>query len=839
MHVGLTWLDFKLGFRLLRKYPMLTVVGGLAMAVAITVGAATFEVINRVIDPTLPLPDGDRIVGLHYWDRAGAGQRLPASNDFLRWRDGLRTIEHVGAFRSVQRNLIVGGEAGDPVAAAEISAAAFRVAHIPPQLGRTLVEADEDLRAPAVMVLGHRLWQTRFGGDPGVLGRVVRLGRTQATVVGVMPEGFAFPVHHNLWIPLRPGELPRDAGGRVALRTFGQLAPGVTLTEAQAELTAWAAHAAAEFPALYENLQPQVLPYAQSFIPMRSDLLFRAGIHSINGFAVLFLLVVCGNVALLMFARAATREREILVRRALGAVRSRIVMQLFAEALVLGGIAALLGLTVAHFGLKWGLDALNTESNDWPFWFQGGLSPTTVSYAAILAALAAAVAGVVPALKVTSTGLEHGLRAASAGAGGLRMSGVWTFVMIAQITATVLFTAMAYVVRQQAAGIASIKAAFPAEQFLAVRLEMDGDVPTEANAGRTREVPEQYDAVVRELERRVLEDSRVVGVTLATRLPFMPQDGGMIEIEGLGVDDSSRREAFVTATAVDVDFFEAFQAPILSGRGFAPHDAGSSANTVVVNRLFVDRILAGRNAVGRRIRYKTEDAQSAGSASPWFEIVGVVGNLVLESDAPLSGDNPANPLVYHTLGSQPVESYPLYLAANVRGDARVLVPTLRRHAADISPTLRLSEVKRLDEASSSDASAWNAFARAILLVSATVLLLSLAAIYSVTSFAVSRRTREIAVRLALGAPALRIIANVFLRPVSHVAAGVATGCLMIGALVAISLSDSAPSTGTLMRHATVLVAYGTAMMGVCAIACIGPVLRLFRVAPTDVLREEA
>jgi putative ABC transport system permease protein len=840
MRVGMSWLDFKLGLRMLSRYPMLTIVGGLAMAVAIGVGAGTFEVIKRVTDPSLPLLEGERIVGLNYWDRAESTLRPPTAYDFLSWREGLRTLEDIGAFRLVQRNLAVGEEVGEPVEAAEISAVGFRLIRVAPQLGRPLVEEDEAPQAPAVVVLGNRLWQTRFGGDPAVIGRIVRLGVARATVVGVMPEGFVFPVQHNIWTQLRAGELPREPGRGGVLRVFGRLATGVTLSESQAEVTTLAARAAAEFPQQYQHLRPQVLPYAESIMGIPRDFLVRAGIQSINLFAALFLVVVCGNVALLMFARAATREREILVRRALGADRGRIVMQLVAEAFVLGTIAATVGLTATNLGLKWALAALSTESEGWPFWLEGGLSSTTLTYAALLTVLAAVVAGAVPALKVTKTAVAARLREASAGAGGLRMGGIWTGVIVAQIAATVLFTAVAYVAERQAVGIASARAAFPAEEYLAVRLEMDREGLVEAATDSTDDgFLQHYTATIQELERRLVAEPRIAGVTVAERLPLMAQDGGMIELDEVGTTASSiRREYFVTTTGVDLDFFELFQTPVVSGRAFTLHDTGPTANTIVVNQLFVDEVLAGRNAIGRRIRYKPQNSQSTTEAAPWFEIVGVVRDLVPKPEAPLSLDNPAKPVVYHTLGSSRTERYPLHLAAHVRGDVRSLLPTLRLIGANVSPALRLNDFQRLDEGTSSDARAWDALADVILLVSAIALVLSLAAIYSVMSFTVSRRTREIAIRVALGAEAASILANVFRRPVAQVGAGVAVGCLLVGALVALSLRDTDVGVDTVARHTAMLLAYGMAMMGVCALACIGPVLRVFRVEPTDVLRDD-
>ena len=835
--MGLSWLDFKLGFRMLSRYPMLTVVGSLAMAVAIGVGAGTFEVIRRVTDPSLPLPGGDRIVGLNYWHRAESDARPASPYDVVTWREGLRTVEDIGAFRLVQRNLTVGEQAGEPVEAAEISAAAFKVTGVAPLMGRVLVDEDESPQSPAVVVLGHRLWTMRFGADPAVLGRVVRLGATQATVVGVMPEGFAFPVRQNLWTPLRVRELPQEPGQGPFLRVFGRLASGIELPQARAELATFGSRVADEFPKQYEHLQPQVLPYAESFFAIPDDFLTRAGIHSINAFAALFLVVICGNVALLMFARAATREREILVRRALGAARSRIVMQLFAEALVLAAIAAVLGLAASDFALKWALAAMSTDAEGWPFWFEGGLSATTLTYSAWLTVLAAIVAGVVPALKVTRTNMEVGLRQASAGAGGIRMGGIWTGVIVAQIAATVLFTAVAYVVQLQAAGIASAKAAFPAEEYLAVRLEMDG----EDESFRRR-----YEATARELEQRVAAEPRVAGVTLAEQLPLMPSRGAVIELDeldGAGPSESvTGRELFVSTAAVDPDFFDVFQTPVLAGRGFAPHDMGVGANTVVVNHLFVDKILAGRNAVGRRIRYRVEDSQGIEASSepgPWFEIVGVVRDLVPDPELPLNLDNPGKTIVYHTLGSNRTQSYPLYLATHVRsGDPTSVLPTLRRMAAEISPGLRLSDIQRLDQGTSSDARAWNGFADFILLVSAIALVLSLAGIYAITSFTVSRRTREIAVRVALGAQVSNIVANVFRGPFFQVAMGVAVGCLMMGGMVALFLRNSDVGAGTVTRHAALLLVYGATMMGVCALACIGPLVRILRVKPIEVLRDD-
>lgn len=829
-------MELRLGVRMLVRYPGLTVVGGLAMAFAILVGTGVFEVVKQAIDPVLPLPDGEEIVGLTYWNRRADTRKPANSYDFLKWREELTTLRDVGAFRLLERNLAAEGGIAEPVMVAQISPSAFRVTRIPPLLGRTLVEADENLGSPAVVVLGYRLWQTRFGSDRAIVGRTVRLGQVQVIVVGVMPEGFAFPVDDNLWTPLRSGELVREPGDDV-LRVFGRLAPGATIREAQAEAALVAARATASFPDHYTQLTPQVLPYANSFISLSLDLFVRAGIHSINAFAVLLLVVVCGNVALLMLTRTATREKEILVRTALGATRGRILTQLLLEALSLAALAVVVGLTATNVLLKAAVDILRAEPDRWPFWLDAGLSPATMAYAGALTLLAAIIVGVVPGLKIMGRGMSDRLRQSAAGGGGLRMGKVWTSLVVTQIAATVLFTATAYVVHRQAEYLASVKTVFPTAKYLSVRLDIESEGTTEDTA---RTIPEgdrqRFTTAVRELERRLASEAAVAGVTVAEQLPLMATTTApTIEVSAASPAEQSSRSK-VAASAVELNFFEVFQMPVLAGRTFDSRDLRKNANTVVVNSLFVDRILGGRNAIGRRIRYEsvepTGDRRSLAEPGPWLEIVGVVRDLVPDGGAPLNLDNPAKVRLYHCLDEQ--GSVPLYLAVRAKTDPQSLGPTLRRIAGDVSPVLQLHDILPLDHAASVDARFWRVFANVFMLGSAIVLFLSLAGIYSVTSFTVTRRTREIGLRVALGAPASHVIADIFRKPLLQVAMGVVAGCSLL-AIVAFPRSGSVIA---MARQAALLLAYGIAVMGVCVLACIGPALRALRVDPVEALKED-
>ncbi|HYH80559.1 MAG TPA: ABC transporter permease [Longimicrobium sp.] len=822
-------LDFKLGFRMLLKYPGLTLVGGLAFAFAIAIGAAYFEFSRQFIHPRLPLPDGDRIVAVRNWDAAAGRAEPRALHDFATWRAELRSVEELGAFRTLERNLVAApGGRGVPVVVAEISASAFRVIRVPPLLGRALVETDEREGAPPVVVIGHEAWRTRFGGDPAVVGRTVRLGSTQATVVGVMPEGFGFPIAQGFWTPLRLDAVRFERGEGPAISVFGRLAPGATLGQARTELATLGRRAAADFPVSNRHLRPQVVPYAESLLNMSAD--ESAGLMASNLLLVPLLVLACANVALLLFARAATREGEIVVRSALGASRGRIVLQLFTEALVLGGAAALAGLAAAALVLRWGMGAVKVLIGDeFPFWLHATLSPATVLYACALTLLGAAVAGVAPALKVTR-GLGARLRQQSAGGGGLRFGGVWTAVIVAQVAVTVAVPVQAFFIQRHSAQLRSLDVGVPAEEYLSARLEMDReDAPADTSRAA---LAARFAAAYGELERRLAADPEVAGVTLASLLPGMDHPGRRIEVEGgRAVDPDSALlpchggAGCASSAAVAANYFEVMGAPVLSGRAFHAGDLASGARVAIANRSFIDRVLGGRNPVGRRVRYVEPKAADA-EPGPWHEIVGVVPDLGTSDGGAGGGAG-----LYHPLA--PGAAHPVHLAVRVRGEPESFAPRLQSAATAADPTLRIHELAPLDEVRRSDVQ-WLAFLFRLTVTGVAVaVLLSLAGIYAVMSFTVARRTREIGIRVALGADARRVILAVFARPLTQIGLGIAAGGVLVGAGLLLESRGAVSPKG-----AALFVAYAALMLGVCLLACIVPTRRALGIEPTEALRAD-
>jgi putative ABC transport system permease protein len=833
---GLAWLtgmllDFRLGGRMLVKYPGLTVVGTLAIAFAICVGVGTFEFISQAIFPTLAFEDGDRVVGVRSWDAVSSEMKPSGLHDFVGWREELRSVEELGAYRTVDRNLITGDGRGVPVEVAEISASGLQVTRVPALLGRTLVAADAEEDAPPVIVLGHELWQRRFAADSGVVGRVVRLGRQQATVVGVMPEGFGFPVSHNLWMPLRLDALRYPRGEEPRVEVFGRLAPGASLREAQTELAALGERTAADFAETHRHLRPRVMPYPRTVVDPGPWL--SLGILSTNGFIVVLLVLVCGNVALLMFARAATREAEIAVRSALGASRRRIVAQMFAEALVLAAVGGALGLAAAGYLLQWGMHVLEADILDGqrlPFWFHGTLSPASVIYAVLLTLLAAGIAGVIPALKMTREGLEGRLREIGAGGGGPRFGGVWTAVIVAQVAVTVIFPILTHEIQREMREVKSYQDGFAAEHFLSTRLLMERETWT-ASGDTSRDAMLSHQRAIREeLERRLLENPAVEGVTFASNVPRARHGRYWIETEGGDVVPlDTVRQHLMARASISPDYFEVLGTQVLSGRGFHAGDVETGARVVIANSSFVEQVLGGRNAVGRRVRYLATagEGDPALDAEPWYEIVGVAPDLGMNTGTP-SGAG-----LYHPLTSDAVSSP--FLLARVRGKPEAFGPTLQRLAASVDPTLQLHQIRPLDEMDAAELEFLD-FSRWLTgLLTGLALILSWAAIYAVTSFTVSRRTREIGIRVAMGGRAHRVVLSVLRRPLAQVTLGIT---LAMAVFLPLWIGMADPGKEPSAQDIAILLGYAAVMVGVCLLACIIPARRALGVEPTEALRTE-
>lgn len=812
--------DYKLALRMLLKYPGLTLAGGLALAIAIGIGAGWYDLSGDLLRPNLPLPEGERIVEIEMRNAIMPGGERRLLHDFVVWRQNVRLIEDLGAYRTIERNLMLGpGDARpEPVTVAEITASAFRVTRVPPLLGRPLLDSDEQPGAAPVVVIGYGVWRTHFGGSHGVIGQTIRLGKAAtATVVGVMPAGFAFPVNHRLWVPLqlRPSGYEPLEGAPISV--FGRLAPGATQAQAGEEVTALAERQAVASPDTHKHLRPRVLAYGGENPGDRS--VFLLMVRHLPIFLVL--VVACANVGTLIYARTATRDAEIATRYALGASRRRIVTQLFVEALVLTSVAAIVGLAAAHWALKSGMTAYYSgQTAAMPFWVNPGLKLTTVLYALVLAAVGAAILGVLPALKATGWHAQAQLRNLGTGGSTLRFGWVWTTVMIAQVALTVICIPPAMGISGETMRDRRIREQFPAEHYLAAEIELDqetsattGDETRAAHAARLQRI-------YRELERRVAQEPGVLAVTFADRLPGMGPAVRAAEVE------TSPGAAPVLIpnlwmTAVGKGFFEAFDRELVTGRQFHDGDRSSASPAVIVNEAFARRYMKGESPVGRRVRYASQDPDAH---EPWFEIVGMVRDMGMTPT-----DLGEAPYVYRP--ASPAATRPLVMGVRLSGDPAAFAPRLRALAGELDLALRLDDMRPLDDLVWREEVPQMVVSATIASVVALGLFLSAAGIFALMSVNIARRTREIGLRAALGATPTRLLGNIFSRALVLVGSGIAAGNGVLLLLVALSPELELADVGNALLTTSAI------MLAVGLLACAEPARRALRIQPTEALKE--
>jgi predicted permease len=827
--------DYKLGLRMLLKFPGLTIAGGLALAIAIGIGAGWHDLTGKFTAPTIPLPEGDRLVLIETQNTLTGAPEPRVVRDFLEWRREVRTIEHLGAYRTDIRNLTVGntkerrqGAPGDrapePLQMAELTAAAFATSRVPALLGRALLDSDEVPGAPGVIVLGYDVWQRSFGGQRDVVGSVVKLGNTPATVIGVMPDGFSYPVNHHAWtpLPLRASYGALEGG---AISVIGRLAPGITLEQANAELRVIGERAAAVLPATHAHLRLGVWQLGQA-----RDIPDIAQFALTNLPVLLVLAIACLSVGTLVYARTATREGEIALRSALGASRARIVAQLFVEALVLALLAATVGLIGADRGVTWVIGNFNRSTGGVPFWITPGLKLSTMLYAVGLAIVSAAMLSLLPALKVTRARVQSNLANLGTGGATLRFGRVWTGAMIAQVALTAMGIPAAMEGANEAMLKLNIRAAFPSREYLAARIDLDRPFEEAATPAFEARRTQTMGA----LAQRVAQEPGVIAVTFADRKPGSGARERFGEVES-SPGAGPAYDGGLRTMAVGEGFFEALERPIVAGRAFHGGDWSPSARTIIVNEAFAREFSreTGRGSpIGARLRYPASSARSStAAAEPWLEIVGVVRDIGLDPDD--SGDE--LPCVFHAASAGTVS--PLVLSVRVRGNPATLTARLPVIAAGVDARLLVRDAQPLNESVRERDNSLAVEAGASAGVTALVLFLSALGIFSLMSVSVSRRTREIGLRTALGARPRQVLAGIVSRGMVLMGSGIAAGGALLLLAVALGLGPSGRRAEDVTLFAGYLAVTSGVMLAACLLASIGPARRALSINPSDALRQ--
>lgn len=594
-------------------------------------------------------------------------------------------------------------------------------------------------------------------------------------------------------------------------------------------------------PETHEHLRPWVIPYIRGAVDIYSPS-WAWLIRTLQLGLSLLLAVVSVNVAVLVYARTAARTAEIAVRSALGASRRRIVTQLFAEAFVLSALAAAVGLAIAVVGFDT-FKELVTRGNavELPFWFDLGLSPVLVAYTAGLAVLAAAIVGVFPALRATGRAVQGGLQQVSSRASPMQLGRVWTMFIIVQVAVAVWVLPYAIHFGGPMMSAAAAESDYPVEEFLRASLSAGTDRAAVNADSALSEVAQatRFAAKVSETVRRLEAEPEVAAVTFATRYPGSEADWRPLEIDG----GSTRNGGWVNE--VDIRLFTVLDVPILAGRGFTASDAARGSNGVIVNSVFAEEFLRGdsvphgssarppdiRSLLGRRVRWVSiQDASGENEPGPWLEIVGVVPEFVVSLPHPFGR---AAPTLYRPLAlTDAVGSIQLAIRMRPGTAPGTFARRVREIALSVGPTLRIG-VQTVSESERLQRRGFLALALTVVAVTGSVLLLSMAGIYSMMSFTVASRRREIGIRIALGASSLRVLSGVFRRAIVQLGVGVLVGLLLTEAVPRVQGGSFFAGEGALILPviAAIILAAGL-------LAALGPARRGLAVQPTEALRED-
>ncbi|HET9358813.1 MAG TPA: ABC transporter permease [Vicinamibacterales bacterium] len=830
---GLPWLesvsvDVKLGVRLLFKYPGLTIVSTLALSIAIAVVAGFHAGTEFMVRPTLPVPEGDRIVAVWNHDVRTSDRGEQTVGDMVTWRRQLASLQDVGAFARQQRVVADANGATRLVRAAAISPSAFQMVRIPPLMGRPLVDGDERPGA-AVAVVGFDLWQSAFGGDAGVVGKSIRVGGLEHTVVGIMPAEFRFPVSEQLWTPLRVASAGLAPGEGPAVEfSVGRLAPGVTLDEAQAELQVIGSRIAAERPGTHGQSRPRMTTYARSLLEANEPGLATM-MSAARVLIGIVLLVVAVNVGTLVYARDASRVGEVAVRTALGATRSRIVLQMLLEALVLASLAAAVGLAIMAWPLYLLREVLGIglpQAEGLPFWFDVRLGPSTMLVVVGLVLLSAALTGMLPALKLTDRATRSALQRVQAGASGLRFGTTATSVIVSQVAISVaLLTVGASQLRTFVDDWRSLQRdETDRAQYLAAQLRWDLAAPSGASGVQANDALRRADTW-RVLGRRLSQEPDVRGVTFDTFngvRPFAP--AGIAAAPAPG-------SSWSWIVSIEPNYFDVYETSIRAGRVFDAVEATEETRRVaIVNEAFVRTVLQAGSPIGQRIH--PVEPRSGRPAGESLAIVGVVADsLNLE----ISQRGPgwvAHPTVYVPL--RPTSS-PIRMTVRTQGDPTPLVGRLQAIAAGIDSTLVVHRPGPLENVDRVDQVLLRLYGFGVGFVIVAVLLLSTAGVYSMLSFTVSQRTREIGIRTALGASPGRVTTDVLSRAFTQIGSGTLLG-LAIG--YAASAGPFRLSDGLFDKGPGVMIGVAAVILLAGLGACGTPLRRALRIQPTEALRTD-
>ena len=803
--------DVRHTLRNLRRSPGFTVVALLALAVGIGGNTAIFSVIDATRAQALPYEDPARLVALVGNVKRTVVERRGASYpDFLDWRTQATTFDDLAAFDS-QLMSLAGTDETERIDTEFVSAAYFPLLGARPALGRTFRADEDDVAKPsAVVVLSDGLWRRRFGGDAQLIGRDVTLNGQPFTVIGVMPPAFTGVTDAaQLWLPFAqwaPSATMNNRGSR-GFTVLGRLKGNASVAMAQSELNTIASRLESAHPETNEGRGVEVTPLASEMFGT-----FRPALGVLMVAIAFVLVIACTNVANLLIARSETRRREIALRVAIGAGRGRLLQQLVTESCVLTLLGAAAGLVLADV-----ITALLVTQS--PVTFPSLLTPRldgrVVGFTVAVSLLCGLAVGLAPWVQISVADLGVRLRESSKGSSGPRARRLRNALVVAEVALAIVLLVGAGLMIQSVRNLAALHPGFAPESLLTVHVSLP-------------RAPQGQPAGQPAVEGRVLLEriSAVPGVSAVGLGTDVPLDGiggaGFYVPEGRdGFTAQDRPRAYVHR--VRPEFFGALQIPMLRGRTFVDAELTPSPLSIVVSQRVVERFWPGQDPIGKRLKFGAVD-----SKEPWLSIVGVVGEVKYRR---LPENPTADPDIYLPFADRNSQ---LAFAIRTTVPPESVIASVRAAIRDVNPAIAIYGVASMDEIVRRQTSPWRFVTWVTGIFAGIALWLCALGIYGVMSYAVTQRTREFGIRLALGARPGDVLASILAGGMRLVAIGVILGGLAAAALM--RLASTYLFGVTLVELAPVLAIALFSLVGLAA--CLVPGLRATRLDPIAALHQE-
>ncbi|HEX3184589.1 MAG TPA: ABC transporter permease [Pyrinomonadaceae bacterium] len=807
--------DVRYGARMLLKHKAFTLVAVITLALGIGANSAIFSVVNELLLRPLPYSDPDRIVMLWEVSPEGRHQNTTSRANFRAWRDQSTSYEHMAAF-SDQRLTLTGNFEPEEVSGQLAIPDMFKVLGVDPILGRTLLPEDGNDSSPLVAVLSYGLWQRRFGGQSSAIGQPIVLNGLKFEIVGVMPPNFQFHIKQRsgtgrpaeVWItlPMPTGNTENERGR--FLSTVAKLKPGVTPEQAGAELRTIEARLSDEVPQFNKNFSAEVLPLREQFFGN-----VRRPLWLMLGAVGFVLLIACANVANLLLSLATAREKEIALRAALGARRSRIVRQLLTESLLLALLGSALGLGFAWLGIK----ALLMISPRDVVSLQGvGVNLSVLLWTLGVSVLTGIIFGLAPALHISrlnlNESLKEGGKADSGQATGSRR--IRSVLVVSEIALAVVLLASAGLLVRSFIRLQQVDRGFNPDNVLSMVVRLP--------SARYPQDPQLIQFFNQAMDRL----RNLPGVRSAGMINFLPLYGGLGSNTGFKIigrpEPPPGQGPSCDVRVVDAGYFQTLGIPLLRGRNFSDSEQREAKRVVLINEAFARKHFPNEDPIGQRVDVAMFEQPTI------TEIIGVVGNVRYDS---LIDEAP--PAVYFP---HPELAYPfMTLVLRTDGEPAAIAPAVQREIRAIDPNQPVSDVRTMDQVMAEAVSRSRFNTLLLGLFAALATLLSAVGIFGVMNYSVALRTREIGLRLAIGAQPRQVLLLVLKQGLTLTIAGVGLGLLAAFALTRLL-------TGLLFGveavDATTFTTISLLLVMVSLLACYLPARRAMRIDPMMALRYE-